>query len=781
MDNPSYPHIRIAREEPINPKRSRRGFSRSSPPQDPSAHGRTLLNSLHNATEQAKHDIGGFDERLLFKLSVERGFKPEDIEDIPGIEVVSQEDENVLLAFASEQALGDFEARLSTLASGGKPKRKEILYALQGFDHWTEEDRKGWALKQEGLPDKDLFFLDVELWPMAKQPLVQTLKAKFENWLKESGIEKKDVVSQPTLIMYRVQANRKTAALLLRHRDVRTVDLPPNYGLDRRLLSIEIQEIPEVQPPPENAPGVVILDSGLATGHPLLKAAIGDAQGFFPNGGDAFDDHGHGTCVAGIALYGDVEKCLQEKCFVPILRLFSGRILDTQGQNDTGFVENHIDKAVRYFYKHYNCRIFNLSFGDKRKPYLGKHVRGLATTLDSLSRELGILFVVSVGNFGGTDNVPKDWKTEYPNYLLTEEAALLDPAPAINALTVGSIARFDQTFTSQRYPSNIDDIPIARRDQPSPFTRHGPSVNGAIKPELVAYGGNWALHARAANNYPFPGGLGEISTSKNFTQGILFQQDCGTSCAAPNVAHLAARVLTTIPDANPNLIRALLVAHSRHPKACIELLQDNSDLVLNRLCGYGQIQETGLLSSTENEVTLLAEASIPDKRHHFYEIPIPDDFYSKGKRHREITVALAFCPLVRTTRIDYKANRISFKLVEANNLEEVTNYFNAATSPEAYENIEEISTNRSLSDKDRSKGTVQACTWLIKQISEQKKKKRLFVVVTRNGPPWGTLLSEEQEAYSLVIILRDLYGEGVKLYTQIQNRIQTKVRQRVTI
>ncbi len=309
MNNPSYPHIRIAREEPLNPKRSHRMFLRRSPPQDPSAHGKTLLNLLHNATEQAKRDIGGFDERLLFKLSVDKGFKPEDIENIPGVEVVSQEDEGVLLAFASEQALDNFEARLSSLAKGETPIRATILYALQNFDSWTEEDRKGWALKQEGLPDKDLFLLDVELWLMAKQPIAEALRVKFEVWLKENGIEKKDVVNQPTLLMYRVQVNRETAALLLHHRDVRTVDLPPNYGLDRRLFSIEIQEIPEIQPPPENAPGVVILDSGLATGHPLLKAAIGDAQGFFPNGGDAFDGHGHGTHVAGIALYGDIKKC----------------------------------------------------------------------------------------------------------------------------------------------------------------------------------------------------------------------------------------------------------------------------------------------------------------------------------------------------------------------------------------------------------------------------------------------------------------------------------------
>lgn len=775
MSIPSYPHIKIDREAPLTQKRARQGFSKP-PPQDPSAHGKSLLNTFHHAVEQARHDIvGGFDERLLIKIHVEQGFKPEDIEKIPGVEVVSQEDENILLTFASEQALSEFEARLSTLSSGGKPTRKEILYALQLFDIWSEEDRKGWALKQEGLPDTNLFLLDVELWPITNSGAI---KDKFEVWLKENNIEKKDIVNQQTLLMYRVQASSKTANLLLRHRDVRTVDLPPHYGLNRASFSISIQEIPEINPPPANAPGIVILDSGLATSHPLLKAAIGDAQGFFPNDKDPSDSHGHGTSVAGIALYGDIEKCISNKSFVPPLWLFSGRILDIQNQNNTGFVENSIIEAVNYFHEHYKCKVFNLSFGDTRKPYLGKHIRGLATTLDNLSRELGVLFIVSIGNFEGSDVTPRNWGTEYPNYLLSDEAALLDPAPALNVLTVGSIARFDQTFTSQRSENHIDEIPIARRDQPSPFTRHGYSVNGAIKPDLVTYGGNLALHARTANSYPIQGGLGEISTSMDILKTGLFQQGYGTSYAAPYIANLAAKILINIPDASPNLIRALLVAHSRHPEACINLLRDHS--ALYQLCGYGQVQDAGLLSSTENDVTLFAETAIKDKHHHFYEIPIPEDFYGKGKRDREITIALAFCPPVRTTRIDYKAVNISFKLVEAKDLEDVVTSFNNTTSSEEYKNIQELPGNRSLSDTDRSKGTVQACTWSMKQISKQRKEKRLFIVATRNGPPWGTLLSAEEEAYSLVILLRDMHGKDVKLYTQIQNRIQAKVRQRVT-
>ena len=50
---------------------------------------------------------------------------------------------------------------------------------------------------------------------------------------------------------------------------------------------------------------------------------------------------------------------------------------------------------------------------------------------------------------------------------------------------------------------------------------------------------------------------------------------------------------------------------------------------------------------------------------------------------RELTVALAYRPNVRTTRIDYRASAISFKLVNANSLDVVARWFNAAVDQDA--------------------------------------------------------------------------------------------------
>ncbi|MDU0457789.1 MAG: S8 family peptidase [Geobacteraceae bacterium] len=773
-------HLRITREEPINERRTRPGFPRLTPPDDPAAHGRFLLGRFQNVRQTAIATIGGFDERKLIKFEIAKEIRPDDLQNIPGVEFVSQEGKTIALAFATDRALEDFEARLTSLATGGRPTRKEILYALNEVDFWSEEDRKGWALRQEGLPTGATFMLDVELWPLTNQLQRGQMITQFEQWLTQNGITRLDSVQQASLILYRVSVNLEQAGLLLRHRDVRTVDLPPNYGIEQGLLQLDVQAIPPPPQPPDNAPGVTILDSGVAAGHPLLAPAFGDAQSFIPNVAETGDESGHGTHIAGIALYGDVERCMQARTFVPAIRIFSGKILDHLNENNTGFVENHIADAVRYFRENYGCRIFNLSFGDRRKPYRGAHVSGLAVTLDTLARDQGVLFVVSSGNFEGVDDFPNDWLRDYPEYLLSEEARLIDPAPALNVLTVGSIARWDQTISSQRYTPSVEDIPIARHDQPSSFTRSGPSVNNAIKPELVAYGGNQAVNIRAGGRI-VERGLGELSVHKDFTQGRPWGDRSGTSFAAPHVAHLATRLLGELPGSHPNLIRALLVAHAIPPGACKTLFTDD-EATLKRVCGYGQVQEDALFRSTEDQVTLYTSDSIADKRHHFYEVPIPEDFYSPGRRRRELNVALAYSPAVRTTRIDYKASKISYKLVEAGNLDEVVASFNAATAANDHEGIGEfLPTKRSISERERSNGTVQACTWAIGSVSDARRQRKLFVVVTRNDPAWGEGISAEFESYSLVICLRDQEAQNARLYTQIWVQLQARVAVRVRV
>ena len=730
------------------------------------------------ARERAREEnIGGYDDRLLLKIQIREGERIPELEAVPGVEVVSQEDRHVLLAFMNEDAVREVERRLTSLARDGTATRAQLFYALEAFDHWTAEDRTGPALRQFGWPDGETFLLDVELWPEERNNKREEMANAFARMLEEQGIHVTDKVLQPSLLMFRLRCSRQFAeTTLLRHRDVRMVDLPARAGVSVRLLSTDINTLPDPPSPSEDAPRIAVLDSGITANHPLLQSAVGDAQGFLPPHRNAEDSAPwHGTFVAGLALYGDVAEQLRAGRFTPELRLISGKVFENDGTDQTRFVENAVEEAVRNFHEQYGCRVFNLSYGDLNKVYDGRHVRGLAYTLDRLSRELGILFVVPTGNLQISD-LPENLREAFPDYLLNESSRLLDPGTALNALTVGGIAHMTATRDAQRYPDTIEDVPIAVENQPFPLTRCGPSVNRAIKPDVVEEAGNLAI-MRAAER-PRHQGLGILSLSGNFAQGHPFAEDIGTSYAAPKVAHRTARLLKQLPDASHNLLRAIVGAHSRWPADGEHLFegvekQERKQRLL-RLFGYGLTDDTALFESLDNVVTLYAEDRIENDRCQFYELPIPDEFWSGGRRIRHISVALAHTPDVRTTRLDYRMTRLWFTLVTAGDLDEVE----AAFQRNREEGMGERDRNRWISNNARKSATLQVSRWGFR--GRLADGQRVFVVITRQDSLWSTV-KETPEPYALAVVLDDRENDQAQLYAQIRARLQERARARARV
>ena len=180
----SHPHLELGREQPVTGRRPPSGFPRVKPPDDPEAHGGLLEDRLRIAREAASEDLGGYDDRRLIKISLNQKISPEDVARASGhIQIVSQEDGELVLAFATEAQLEEFEARLSSLATGGNVTHRRLLYALQDFDRWTPEDRTGFALKHHGLPATDSFAIDAELWPLALTRDAARLREAFEGWV----------------------------------------------------------------------------------------------------------------------------------------------------------------------------------------------------------------------------------------------------------------------------------------------------------------------------------------------------------------------------------------------------------------------------------------------------------------------------------------------------------------------------------------------------------------------------------------------------------------------
>ncbi|MAY43453.1 MULTISPECIES: S8 family peptidase [unclassified Neptuniibacter] len=783
-----FKHIAIQKETKSNDRRTRK-FNIPAPKRDNlRSHGQKLNAFFAQAKQTAEQQIPSSDGRRVLKLSYDGPLTFENLKS-HGVEFISQEDKQLCIVFADEEGLATFADHLERLGVNDDDiTYKNILEALNGIDNWTPADRESWAIQNKGLPNTETFKLDIELWPIkaANHPNRKIICDRFEKWLAEQNIQRIDKLNLDSLVMYRVQVTTEKVDLLLNHSDIRIVDLTPDTGISYQQLNRDINQIPQNLPPPDsNAAKICILDSGITTNHPLLAPAIAESASFV-EGEDEFDENGHGTAVAGIALYGDLEACDSSNFWKPSLWIYNGKVLDKNANFDQNSIEKTLTEAVEYFVN-LGCRIFNLSLGNQNAPYDGKHIRGISYVLDSLTRKCNALFIVSTGNFTGSEEPPvprNSWRDEYPEYLLDKESIIIDPAPALNVLTVGAVARHNATLDELRYPE-ISQLSPAQENQPSPFTRHGPSVNGALKPDLMATGGNLASPIRQDNQQwqAEMRGLGVLTCNSKFSGNTLYKEICGTSFAAPYISHLAGRLLNEYPDASANLLRALLVNHANLLQESQSIFskeeiqaykKNNSNRDMTRdISGYGTVHEETLYRSGEDSVVLIAEDSIKNDCHQFFELPLPEDFLRSKKALRELRVTLAYSPPVRTTRLDYRATRLKFNLVKGSSIEEVEKHFDNRKKKEVATLDEATTQNRTITSEQRSKGTIQSSYWKLKQLSP---KHKWFVVVTRQDYEWGKDICSEEEKYALVITATDRENETAQLYTQITQKLREKER-----
>lgn len=207
-----YEHLRFTRETPLT-DRYRRPFRKPGyKPDNPRQFGEQMGRDFTEAQQRThQEEIGGYDNRLLLKIHIREGELIPKLEVLPGVELVSQEDKHVLLAFMDEQAVREVEARLSSLARDGVATRAQLFYALEAFDHWTEEDRTGPALAQLGWPETELFLLDVELWPEERYDRREAMANSFTTLMEDRGVKVLDRVAQPSLLMFRVRCGREFA------------------------------------------------------------------------------------------------------------------------------------------------------------------------------------------------------------------------------------------------------------------------------------------------------------------------------------------------------------------------------------------------------------------------------------------------------------------------------------------------------------------------------------------------------------------------------------------
>jgi hypothetical protein len=499
------------------------------------------------------------------------------------------------------------------------------------------------------------------------------------------------------LCLARIKIDIEVLDLLLDEFIVKEINRRPHPAFESRSeYNPSLSSLPDPIPPDANSCGIVVVDSGIQSGHPLLSTTIGEAEVFLSNTqkatGGEIDTSGHGTGVSGIAAYGDIERCIFSKEFRSSASIFSARILDDKDEYDEDLLlENQLEEVVKYFAGNYpaKCRVFNLSIGNRNSIYnSGDKQFRLAAKLDEIAyryQDYDLVFVVSAGNarpFSSDEG--ERYLTEYPNYILESESRIIDPATSAIAITVGSLSLGRGSINN---PNDAQVHSVAKiRGYPSPFTRTGFGVDGMIKPDVVAYGGDFVIDGNRIMG-DVNAAVSVITLSLSNIGGKLFTISSGTSFAAPYISNLAAQLFDKYPKASSNLIRALIANSASLPPEIPDEFQigsrmrdkDKTAQMAKQLSvyGYGQPNLERAMYSMENDVVLVCDRILMEiGDFHVYEIPILPPEFLKTKGERTLSITMAFDPPTRHTRGDsYLGVTMGFSLFKGVDIADILNSF----------------------------------------------------------------------------------------------------------
>ena len=365
-------------------------------------------------------------------------------------------------------------------------------------------------------------------------------------------------------------------------RKITRFELRPRFQTMTEVLAgFNVDRI-SINPPPADAETICVIDSGIAAGNPFLGPVIQrDASRSWVYGASPVEDfNGHGSGVASLAAYHSIsfEEGGENQASAWVV---SARIMTDDGELDSPVIEDVVEdrneqawllsNILREIVEHFvplGVRIFVLAF--EMQGHIWSHATRrqvarnawIARTIDQLSREHDVTFVGITGNLAPRDaeELREETGTDYPHYLLTPYAKLLDPGPAALAVVCGSIAHSTQVVGGEHGL-------IAGMDAPSPFTRTGPGFGDSIKPDVVEYGGSLVRNLETNRIVP-NSGTSVVMASSMLTPAL--SRNIGTSYAAPRVANHLAMILKDAKslgiEPSSTLLRAYLAASCKDPE-----------------------------------------------------------------------------------------------------------------------------------------------------------------------------------------------------------------------
>jgi hypothetical protein len=748
------------------------------------------------AAQRRRVDVLGVTPELVLVLESNRQIAPEDVE-AAGLQVLEMRSDKVLVTFASDPEMTEFlrrcdQYRLGSPGLSSKGFERSAAYeslfdAVDVTRQLTEEDIIDASVMSLLADLRRTLRLDVSCWCPDD---ADAARRRFEE-VKSAVVAARGQVLDSVLRwesgLSLIRAELPASAvreLAMVDRVRRIVSLPQPRLTHPAVINALPSSLPQVLTPAPDGPILGVIDSGIASSHPLLGPAVLGVE-WVGSLGDGGDRHGHGSLVASLALYGSLEDILANPTepIRPVGRLVSVRVLDDKALFvDHLLWEAQLIQAMEIAVQS-GASVINLSLGDPRFPYRGPRPTPLGAVIDQFIRRNKVVIAISTGNYALWDDLIDDLITEnYPKTLLeASDTGLLDPSPAALALTVGALCA-DPGQGAKPARDRIDVVPVGGPGKPSPWTRTGPGPIGMIKPELVAPGGSLSVDTltsrvttRDASTLVIGAGIAGASR--------LLAADSGTSFAVPLVSNAAMRILSLYPRLSANAVRALLLCSAEETELVIEgLTEAKNNEQQRRLTGYGRVSAERAEMSDDYRAVLLAEGEITIDDVHLYTVPIPSTFLRSGG-FRRLAVALAYDPPVRLTRLDYLASRMEIHAYLGASLQHVRDAYTKTRKqnqtqedgePQQDEDDEEPVELRNYrvdlqpSSRYRGKGANQLGSKTFRtRLSKEKGDQ--FVIAVKNTNRWHAL--GEHQTYALAVVLeRD--HDHAPLYAELRARLE---------
>ncbi|WP_202078573.1 S8 family peptidase [Caldalkalibacillus salinus] len=349
-------------------------------------------------------------------------------------------------------------------------------------------------------------------------PVIITLKQTSKvNGLSElcalENLDKQKSVL-PSLKQISARCCQQTIQQLSQHPDVTGIsyDLQVKALINVAASAVNARYVEEQFGLTGNGITIAVVDTGVEP-HPDLVQPTNRIVGFadfINNRTTPYDDHGHGTHVAGCAAGNGRATNGLYRGAAPEANVVGVKVLDQNGSGSLSTVIEGINWVIDN-QAQYNIRIMNLSLGVT--PFAPYYRDPLATAA-ARAWQAGIFVTAAAGNDGAQGTIN---------------------SPGFHPLifTVGAI---DDRNTIDR----ADDVPAT-------FSSMGPTVNGLIKPDIKVPGQDIislvASDSTLARQYP------------HLRVGNRYIRLSGTSMSTGLMSGMAAQILQQHPSLTPDELK----------------------------------------------------------------------------------------------------------------------------------------------------------------------------------------------------------------------------------